>query len=89
MTKTTPALPAETGGTEVTRFNALRHGVLSRYTVLPWENADEYPLWSPRSPPNTHHKAQPMARRVIASSAASSRMSSSVSPSVARMASAR
>ena len=28
--------------TEVTRFNALRHGVLSRYTVLPWESADEY-----------------------------------------------
>lgn len=24
------------------RFNATRHGVLSRYTVLPWENADEY-----------------------------------------------
>ena len=36
------ALPAETGGTEITRFNALRHGVLSRYTVLPWESADEY-----------------------------------------------
>jgi hypothetical protein len=35
-------LPAETGGTDSTRFNALRHGVLSRYTVLPWENADEY-----------------------------------------------
>src|SRR6476660_1247097 len=35
-------LPAETGGTEVTRFNALRHGVLSRYTVLPWEDAGEY-----------------------------------------------
>ena len=34
--------PAETGGTEITRFNALRHGVLSRYTVLPWEDADEY-----------------------------------------------
>ena len=33
---------AETAGTEVTRFNALRHGVLSRYTVLPWENSDEY-----------------------------------------------
>ena len=32
----------KTGGTEITRFNALRHGVLSRYTVLPWENADEY-----------------------------------------------
>jgi len=29
-------------GTEVTRFNALKHGVLSRYTVLPWEDADEY-----------------------------------------------
>ena len=29
-------------GYEVTRFNALRHGVLSRYTVLPWENEDEY-----------------------------------------------
>ncbi len=36
------ACPPETGGTEITRFNALRHGVLSRYTVLPWENADEY-----------------------------------------------
>ena len=36
------ALPAETGGTELTRFNALRHGLLSRYTVLPWEDADEY-----------------------------------------------
>jgi len=33
---------AEGGGTEMTRFNALRHGVLSRYTVLPWEDADEY-----------------------------------------------
>lgn len=28
--------------TEETRFNALRHGVLSRYTVLPWEDAPEY-----------------------------------------------
>src|SRR3954469_7068646 len=28
----------------MTRFNALRHGVLSRYTVLPWENADEYDI---------------------------------------------
>jgi hypothetical protein len=42
MTRTTQTLPAETDGTEITRFNALRHGVLSRYTVLPWENADEY-----------------------------------------------
>ena len=42
MTTTTQTLPAETGGTDITRFNALRHGVLSRYTVLPWESADEY-----------------------------------------------
>jgi hypothetical protein len=40
MTGTT--LASESGGTEITRFNALRHGVLSRYTVLPWEDADEY-----------------------------------------------
>jgi hypothetical protein len=26
----------------MTRFNALRHGVLSRYTVLPWEDPHEY-----------------------------------------------
>jgi hypothetical protein len=25
-----------------TRFNALRHGILSRYTVLPWEDEAEY-----------------------------------------------
>jgi hypothetical protein len=42
MSKTKPALPAETGGTSFTRFNALRHGVLSYYTVLPWENSNEY-----------------------------------------------
>jgi hypothetical protein len=41
MSKTRSVLPAETAGTEITRFNALRHGVLSRYTVLPWENSDE------------------------------------------------
>ena len=42
MTETTPMETGETGGTEITRFNALRHGVLSRYTILPWENGDEY-----------------------------------------------
>src|SRR5215211_7844493 len=31
-----------TSGTELTRFNALRHGILSRYTVLPWEDSTEY-----------------------------------------------
>src|SRR4051794_30927766 len=42
MTEKITALPNETSGTEITRFNALRHGVLSRYTVLPWEDAGEY-----------------------------------------------
>ena len=27
---------------ETTRFNALGHGVLSRHTVLPWEDRSEY-----------------------------------------------
>jgi hypothetical protein len=40
--KSTPRQTNKTAGYELTRFNALRHGVLSRYTVLPWENADEY-----------------------------------------------
>ena len=42
MTEVTLAQRTDSDGYEVTRFNALRHGVLSRYTVLPWENADEY-----------------------------------------------
>src|SRR5947207_13125602 len=39
---TQPKLADFTSSTEMTRFNAVRHGVLSRYTVLPWEDADEY-----------------------------------------------
>jgi hypothetical protein len=35
-------LTQQRGNYEVARFNALRHGVLSRHTVLPWENGDEY-----------------------------------------------
>ena len=42
MNETKSTLPAKIGGTEITRFNALRHGVLSRYAVLPWEDAAEY-----------------------------------------------
>jgi len=42
MNEIKSTLPATIGGTEITRFNALRHGVLSRYTVLPWEDAAEY-----------------------------------------------
>ena len=29
-------------GTSITRFNALRHGILSKYALLPWEDAEEY-----------------------------------------------
>jgi hypothetical protein len=42
MTESTLTMPAETGGTAITRFNALKHGILSRYTVLPWEDPEEY-----------------------------------------------
>src|SRR5829696_3161452 len=42
MSEPVPALPAKTSGTALTRFNALRHGVLSRYTLLPWEDESEY-----------------------------------------------
>jgi hypothetical protein len=38
-----PASPeSKTKGYAVTRFNALKHGVLSHDTVLPWENESEY-----------------------------------------------
>ena len=42
MNEANSTLQPKTGGTDVTRFNALRHGVLSRYTVLPWEDSEEY-----------------------------------------------
>jgi hypothetical protein len=43
MTKNAVAeAPPESSGYMLTRFNALRHGVLSRYTVLPWEDENEY-----------------------------------------------
>ena len=35
-------LPRHGGDYELARFNALRHGILSQYTVLPWEDGDEY-----------------------------------------------
>jgi hypothetical protein len=40
--RSTPRRTKKAADYELTRFNALRHGALSRYTVLPWENADEY-----------------------------------------------
>ncbi len=47
---------------DLTRFNALRHGVLSRYTVLPWEDSEEYGTllaalvaeFSPQGPTEEH-----------------------------------
>lgn len=36
--KNVPKIPS----TVVSRFNATKHGILSRHTVLPWEDADEY-----------------------------------------------
>src|ERR1700704_2419349 len=41
-TMPSPAVVVPANGYETTRFNALRHGVLSRYTVLPWEDEAEY-----------------------------------------------
>jgi len=35
-------LAPQTSSYEATRFNALRHGVLSKYTVLPWEDKSDY-----------------------------------------------
>ena len=42
MTDTTITVLSEEATTDLTRYNALRHGVLSRYTVLPWEDEQEY-----------------------------------------------
>jgi hypothetical protein len=37
-----PERASTRSGVARTRFNAVRHGILSRYTVLPWEDAEEY-----------------------------------------------
>jgi hypothetical protein len=42
MTETTLRQRKEAKSYEATRFNALRHGVLSQHTVLPWEDPEEY-----------------------------------------------
>ena len=42
MTDTQPDSPMAIVATEITRFNALRHGVLSRHAVLPWEDEAEF-----------------------------------------------
>ncbi len=41
-----PATVVPNASYEETRFNALHHGVLSRYVVLPWEDrAGTKPCW--------------------------------------------
>jgi hypothetical protein len=42
MTARPASLASKPDGYEITRFNALKHGVLSHYTVLPWENESKY-----------------------------------------------
>ena len=37
-----PATATPVASYAETRFNALRHGILSRYAVLPWEDRSEY-----------------------------------------------
>ena len=44
MTDRPASLAAKTASYQVTRFNALKHGVLSHDTVLPWESESEYGL---------------------------------------------
>lgn len=40
---TSPLVPVEHADSyDLTRFNAVKHGILSRHILLPWENADEY-----------------------------------------------
>jgi hypothetical protein len=43
MAETVATLPQpRSGNYELARFNALRHGVLSQHTVLPWEHREQY-----------------------------------------------
>src|SRR5215208_7140186 len=42
MTDRPASLESRTESYQVTRFNALKHGVLSHDTVLSWENESEY-----------------------------------------------
>src|SRR5580693_3232941 len=77
MNETKSTLPATIGGTEITRFNALRHGVLSRYTVLPWEDAAEYrdlvaSLVAEHAPqgPTEEHLVEELAGILLAEAAA-------------------
>lgn len=61
MARKTTNVPAKSGYVD-TRFNATKHGILSRHTVLPWENPEEYrelhdaliAEYAPRGPTEGH-----------------------------------
>jgi hypothetical protein len=73
------------GGYERSRLNAIRHGILSRHLVLPWEDRSEYDgllegLVAEHAPSGTteHHLVEELAsiiwrkqRLVLAETAAS------------------
>jgi hypothetical protein len=62
MTGIPASLPSKAESYEVARFNALKHGVLSHATVLPWETESEYDdllealiaEYKPQSPADEH-----------------------------------
>ena len=56
MTEPLQVQRAEVSSTELTRFNALRHGVLSRYTVLPGKTPTSIRRSWQRWWPSTHRK---------------------------------
>src|SRR5215217_1229101 len=77
MTARSASLEAKTESYGVTRFNALKQGVLSHDTVLPWENESEYctlleALVSEHQPqgPTEEHLSSGAGRRYVAQAAA-------------------
>jgi hypothetical protein len=65
---TATALAPAQEATPPTRYNAVRHGLLSRYTVLPWESGEEYEalhleLWEEHGPvgPTEAHLVEELA----------------------------
>ena len=66
MTDMPASLESKPKNYEVTRFNALKHGVLSHYTVLAWENESEHDAlldaliaeYSPQGPTEEHLVAE-------------------------------
>jgi len=67
MVQNIETLPQQRGGNyEVARFNALRHGILSQHTVLPWRTVRSTGRCSKRSSPSISHggRRRSTSRRV-------------------------